>query len=170
MFNNIMNKKLLLALIVIVLLSLIGLGGFWYYKNQTYLSDRANQEKSDIDVTRIRDIRRVDIIRNMQLALEEYYSEHNAYPTFPNGVDRSLDLRNQLLLALEKYSFKTNAGDENLGVFYYRISNDSKSYILGVLLEERDSRLLTRDFNDFDGIIYGLDCDDPIYCATIYLL
>lgn len=45
--------------------------------------------------------------------------------------------------------------------FYYGGNNDGQSYVLGITLEKKDSPALKEDV---DGMIYGVNCDDPNYC------
>jgi len=44
--------------------------------------------------------------------------------------------------------------------YYYGVSGDGLQYVIGARLE-RDNAVL-RD--DVDGTLFGIDCNDPVYC------
>jgi len=81
----------------------------------------------------VRDAKRIADLIQVQIILENTYTEAGRYPSTLPGQD-----------------------------FYYGVSSDSRSYVLGITLEKKDNPALK---DDVDGLIYGINCDDPIYCV-----
>jgi len=81
----------------------------------------------------VRDAKRIVDLIQVQIILENTYIEAGRYPSTLPGQD-----------------------------FYYGVSSDSRSYVLGITLEKKDNPALK---DDVDGLIYGINCDDPIYCV-----
>jgi len=108
-----------------------------------------------------RDIQRIANSRQMVLALELYYDNRGGYPADEIAGDDDWDL---LISELEKMEIMQAAPIDRAGEIYHyypSATSTSKSYVLGIKLENEDHPNL---INDMDGFVYGLDCDDPIYC------
>lgn len=105
-----------------------------------------------------RDARRVADLRQVQQGLELYYAGNGQYP--PSGSWS--DLTSQLIGASIGVTQVPN--DPQSGKDYkYGVDANQQSYILGADLEETGSgQGLLRD--DVDGTLYGINCNDPIYC------
>lgn len=106
---------------------------------------------------------------NIRLFLEMYKDKYGAYPT---------DLRK---LVDEKLTQEERIEDPvTKDIYQYALSNDAGDYILairyGVLpaglklnryLKAAGEDLMARKLqNDLDGTLYGVNCDDPIYCVS----
>ena len=76
--------------------------------------------------TKGRDARRLADIKQMQVALELYYSEHNAYPASTSG------------LATSGYISSIATDPLNESAYGYALGTDEQSYCLGAKLETSD--------------------------------
>ena len=89
----------------------------------------------------------------IQLALELYFDDKGGlYPAS--------------LLELEGKFMPTPPRDPATGALYfYGLSSDRQNYVVGAKLEDRNNSELLKDA---DGLIHGIDCNDPVYCVTTY--
>ncbi|MDO8504902.1 MAG: type II secretion system protein GspG [Candidatus Liptonbacteria bacterium] len=82
----------------------------------------------------------------IQKALDIYSSKFGRYP----------DTLQEGLGALDD---KTSRGNK----YEYAPNPDKTDYVLGTVFDDATISLLK---TDSDGIIYGVDCNDPVYCVT----
>lgn len=113
-----------------------------------------------------RDARRIADLKQVQNALELYYAKEGRYPSVSSGSSSS---RWQ-----ELTSILTGAGigitqipQDPMGEAHsydYGVDSSSnpQSYVLSASLEDPNNSSLK---NDIDGFVYGIDCNDPIYCV-----
>ncbi|MBI4118790.1 MAG: type II secretion system protein [Parcubacteria group bacterium] len=106
-----------------------------------------------------RDARRLADVRQIALALEFCYNEIGTYipaSTFPSA--------GQALACGGTTYITAMPGNPGGGNYEYGVNNDSnpQKYVLGTLLEANNSALLT----DTDGTVYGVDCNDFVYCIA----
>ena len=101
--------------------------------------------------------------------LSWYYKRVGEYPRTTDhdlrGRWRQLSQHLVDQLAHEGLEFKDIPGEqtpEHLS-YDYQASPDGKDYVLAVPMLSRYAHeaILT---NDLDGVVYGINCDDPVYC------
>ena len=122
-----------------------------------------------------RDARRISDLKNVQNALELYFNKCGYYP---GGLEAGAVCGSFTQIPYTD----TNWGAElvpnligsNLGVrqipndpssgrsYSYATDADGVGYIVGAVLEDEGNPAL-RD--DIDGDVYGVPCDDPMYCV-----
>lgn len=140
--------ELLIVVAIIGLLSsvvLVGLGGF-----------RA----------RGRDARRIADLRETQNALELYYSRNNRYPAI-SGADSWASLKTTLVgggIGVSTIPNDPLNSSDSSKTYEYGVSSDQQNYVLKTTLEDSGNSILA---DDADGAIYGLSCDDPVYCVQL---
>ena len=135
--------ELLIVVSIIGLLAstvLVGLGGFR---------------------TRGRDARRISDLRETQQALELYYQKNNKYPVI-NGSDSWASLKTTLINAGIGVTTISNDPLYPDRTYKYGVSSDQQEYVLAATLEDTNHPALK---NDTDGVVYGINCDDPVYCV-----
>lgn len=105
-----------------------------------------------------RDSKRAADIREISLALELCYDENGKYLSTTNFPTPSSPL------ACGGRTFITSMqADPEGNSYFYGVDSESKAqkYVLGSTMEIKSSMLLK---NDVDGAVYGVNCDDPVYC------
>jgi len=106
-----------------------------------------------------RDGRKMVYIRGLQNALELYWQEFERYPC-GNGWDI---LRDEVMKLGVFDEFPSDGhGISTSPPYDYASSDSCESYVLKAEFESEDSLTLE---NDEDGVIYGINCDDPGYCV-----
>ncbi|MDO8471493.1 MAG: hypothetical protein Q7S49_02705 [bacterium] len=144
------NKQPLLIATGILILALVGVGVFYARS-----ANRQTQSQSVTSVARDRDLMRTIDISQIQQGLELYFTARALYP--------------QSLLEIEGEFLPTVPRDPVSGSLYdYAVSANRTGYALGARLEDPSSSLLSADVGDTDGIIYGVDCNDPVYCREMW--
>ncbi len=112
-----------------------------------------------------RDVQRVANSKQMILALELYYDDYGGYPCDTTANNDDWDV---LVSELEKVEIMRAAPVDKANPYHYYSSatttNMAQDYVLGIELENEGHAGLK---NDVDGVIYGLDCADPIYCLKL---
>jgi len=107
-----------------------------------------------------RDARRIADLREVQNALELYYTKNQHYPSLTGG-DSWASLTNTLVNAGIGVSSVSN--DPLPGRTYrYGVSSDLQNYVLAATLEDSTNPALK---DDPDSSLYGIDCADPVYCV-----
>ncbi|MFC1652075.1 type II secretion system protein [Patescibacteria group bacterium] len=101
-----------------------------------------------------RDARRKTDMKNIQIALQLYADDHDGkYPSglYGTGADNGLT-----------YGGYMNAvsHDPSGGNYAYGRNGNRKEYIIGARLENTKDSALD---DDADGIIFGVDVNDPVY-------
>jgi general secretion pathway protein G len=112
-----------------------------------------------------RDSRRVGDLKNVQSFLELYFNKCNRYP---GGLDAGGNCTttnpanwDALKATMENgLTSKFPSPQVSTYPYYYGVSGDGLQYVIGARLE-RDNAVL-RD--DVDGTLFGIDCNDPVYC------
>lgn len=100
----------------------------------------------------VRDNIRIGDINQVAIALEMYYNDNKSYPG-ASGSNQWAALRSVLN---DKYISLVPGGlKEN--IYEYWISSDGRNYVLNATLELSDELVLK---NDWDGQVFGCDCDD----------
>ena len=143
------NKQSILIAIGILVLALIGAGIFFTVR----LASAPSQE-SVTQLASDRDLRRTIDIIQIQQGLELYFTAKGLYP--------------QSLFEIEGEFLPIVPRDPVSGSLYdYAVSANRTGYALGAHLEDPDSSFLNTDVGDVDGMIYGVDCNDPVYCRKM---
>jgi prepilin-type N-terminal cleavage/methylation domain-containing protein len=106
-----------------------------------------------------RDARRIADLRETQNALELYYAKEQSYPT--TDVSNWSDLQSVLIEA--GIGVSAIANDPLPAKNYsYGASTDGQNYVVGATLEDTTNTNLN---GDIDGTVYGVSCEDPVYCV-----
>lgn len=106
-----------------------------------------------------RDAKRLGDVRQIALALEFCYNDIGKYlpaSTFPKaGSPMTCSGTNYITAMPEDPS-----GED----YIYAVDNDSnpQKYVVGAIIETPNSAL----GSDKDGTVYGIDCEDPVYCLA----
>lgn len=121
-----------------------------------------------------RDFTRIIYLQKIGLILRDYRAEFGSYPS--------------TLLELSAYGRKKDSGktfprndwprnpgsekdDPNAG-YLYAVSSDGANYVLGAKLDDMQKELeQLPEFapSELDGIVYGVNCDDPVYCISEFV-
>lgn len=100
-----------------------------------------------------RDARRITDIRQMSLALENYYDDQSS-PAYPTDIG-----------ALDPNYLTVVPKDPQTNVAYIYNTNScspaNQKYVLGATLENANHAALS---NDLDGTQCNQGCNDPVYC------
>ncbi len=100
---------------------------------------------------RARDARRVADLRQVTLALENYYEDNNqAYPA--------------ALSSLTGYIATVPNDPQSGSAYSYARCTGNETYILGATLEVTTNDVLD---NDVDGTVCTISCVDPVYCIGV---
>ncbi len=118
--------------------------------------------------SRGRDARRVSDVKQAQNGLEIYYAKETKYPSV--SFTSALDSWNTMTAAITGAGIGiTQISQDPLGEehsYAYASNPDDgsnpQSYVIAVILEDSSSQNLK---NDLDGTIFGVDCNDPVYCV-----
>lgn len=115
-----------------------------------------------------RDARRISDLRQIQTALELYFTKCGRYPAsgFSNMVAS---------LTAPDLSGECNSGGSigvrtipndprNADQFVYNYGSNGTSYVLSARMEDEANAVL---HDDIDGSLFSVACDDPIYCISI---
>lgn len=105
------------------------------------------------------DIQRAANLKQMVTAMEIYYLDNLNYPIV-GGVS-SLERSDSMLSQLREYLNTIPTEKEN---YDYQDFNSGQNYILKVNLKDINSPQLQ---DDIDGLIQGVDCNDPAYCVKM---
>ncbi|MDP3800007.1 MAG: type II secretion system protein [bacterium] len=109
--------------------------------------------------SKARDAKRLGDVRQIALALEFCYNDIGKYlpaSTFPAVAAP---------MTCSGTTYITNMPADSSGNNYtYAVDNDSnpQKYVIASILETLNSALNT----DRDGTVYGVDCEDPVYCLS----
>lgn len=109
--------------------------------------------------TRARDTNRIADLRQTENGLALYYNKFQIYPNVTGGSWTGLtDALVTAAIGITKI-----ANDPTPGRTYsYGVSGDGQSYVLAATLEDAGNRELLKDV---DGTVFGINCDDPVYCV-----
>jgi type II secretory pathway pseudopilin PulG len=119
-----------------------------------------------------RDARRVADLRQVQNGLELYFNKCGYYPGGPasggcagfSQISAWNDLANSLTQSAIGVSQVPN--DPSAGRSYFYGTNPTGSgYVLGATLEDSGSAQLRQDIDGPN--VYGVNCDDPVYCIQL---
>lgn len=107
-----------------------------------------------------RDSKRLADTRQIALALELCYNETGSY--IPPA---SFPLAGQPLACAGNNYITAMPSDPSKIDYQYGVDDDSnpQKYVLATILEDLNIPALT---SDSDGTIYGIDCEDPVYCLV----
>lgn len=117
-----------------------------------------------------RDARRISDLRQVQNGLELYFNRCGYYPgtaqaSAPCGAYSAIASWADLTAAISGSGFGSIPNDPTGGTNYlYGASANGVGYVLGAKLEDAGSSALTQDI---DGIVNGVNCDDPVYCLQL---
>ncbi len=104
---------------------------------------------------RARDTRRVADLRQVALALENYYEENNQI--YPTNITQA---------TLGSYMATVPVDPQDESAYSYARCTGNETYILGATLEVTSNDALD---NDIDGTVCTVDCDDSVYCIGVQL-
>ena len=127
-----------------------------------------------------RDVRRISDLKQVQVGLELYFHKCGYYPGDVQATQPCT-----AFAAAADWAGMTAAlvgagpADTNIGVtaisddpvrtqhYFYGVENtpgkEGTSYVLGATLEGSNSAL----DNDIDGTVFGVVCEDPVYCVQL---
>ncbi len=118
-----------------------------------------------------RDTRRIADLRQVQNSLQLYYSKCGYYP---GGVQANPACGNFNASQMSWSAMETSLTQSSIGVFqipkdpkngqsyFYGVdTTNGLSYVIGATLEDVNNSALQ---SDVDGTVYGIDCNDPVYC------
>lgn len=111
-----------------------------------------------------RDARRIADVKQVQNGLELYYAKNGEYPRVSGGSAsaRWSELTTALTTAgigitqIPQDPMAPNAS------YDYNTSSDYQNYVIAVILEDVNNASLK---NDIDGTVFGINCEDPVYCV-----
>lgn len=107
------------------------------------------------------DSRRLGDLQKVQSYLEIYYNKDRRYPSSSTWSELSSAITTAGIgvtsIPNDPISSQT---------YYYGVSSDRQSYVLGAKISDPDSSLL-KESGDADGTVYGVYCgdDQAIYCV-----
>jgi len=95
-----------------------------------------------------KDDRRIGDLRQIPIALEMYFDDNKTLP--------------ESLSELEPKYFPTVPKEPTTNQLYeYHVIEGGKSAVIKVVLDNKNYSTLK---NDIDGVVSGINCDDPAYC------
>lgn len=100
---------------------------------------------------------KISDLLQIQNGLLLYYAKYNSYPKTKNP--KQITLKSLLLetgITNKETSFDPTSGRA------YLYGSDGSHYILSAILDDASNVALN---SDEDGIKFGVDCDDPVYCV-----
>ncbi len=123
-----------------------------------------------------RDARRLSDLREAQNALELYFNKCGYYPGASQaGVNCSAYSANNSWGTMNPLAGMTGALiQSNMGIrqvpndpttgrtYLFATDGTGTSYVIGATLEDDQNPALREDI---DGSVYGVGCDDPVYCT-----
>ncbi len=116
-----------------------------------------------------RDARRISDLRQVQTALELYYSKCGYYPGAAQSaspcsgfqqITAWSDITNALVgssIGVTQIPNDPTAGKS----YFYGTSSNGNTYVLGATLEDSNNPALQ---NSAQGTIFGVSCTAPVYC------
>ncbi|MEK7110467.1 MAG: type II secretion system protein [Patescibacteria group bacterium] len=109
-----------------------------------------------------RDSRRISALRQVQTALELYFTRNGQYPDTQAWPELQAALKGAGIGV-------TNVPNDPRTNSNYFYGSDNISYVVGATFEDNGNSALK---NDVDGTIYGVDCglagsDDTVYCVQL---
>lgn len=112
---------------------------------------------------RSRDARRIADLREVQNALELYYTKNNEYPAAATTWDAFGDSLIGAEIGVNSIP-NDPKGDRD---YEYGVNTEKQSYVLKAVFEDKDSPALK---DDADGDIFGINCGtvdntDSFYCV-----
>ena len=121
-----------------------------------------------------RDARRISDLKQVQTGLELYYNKCGFYPgpvqsaaggacaAWAAGTDFAAlgGVLRGSLLGIQNFPTGANTGGE----YMYGTSANGTDYVLGALLNDANNPQLREDI---DGTVFGINCDDPVYCVRL---
>ena len=109
------------------------------------------------------DSRRLSDLQKVAGYIELYYNKNRVYPNVSTWKDLTADLQE---IGINNVPNDPLYNDANGGpnYFYGVDSNDYQSYVLGAKLSDPDAKVL-KEPNEVDGNVFGVDCNDPVYCV-----
>lgn len=98
------------------------------------------------------DVKRIANIRETQVVLEDYYTQNSHYPLEHSWqtlkVEMRFDLPNDPFFPKQNYTYASDL--------------EGQDYVMAAVLEDKTNVALK---SDVDGNVYGVNCDDPVYCV-----
>lgn len=118
-----------------------------------------------------RDARRISDLRQVQNGLELYFNKCGYYPGAAAAAScpafTQITTWSALTTALtgSNIGISTVPNDPTSGRnYYYGTDGTGSGYVLGATLEDSSNASLSRDI---DGTVYGVNCNDPVYCVQL---
>lgn len=116
--------------------------------------------------SRGRDARRIADMREVQNALELFYTRNNAYPASLDWATLTTDLMGA---GIGVNAIPNDPLGPLLTPYLYSASVDHQNYVIGATIEDPTHPVLTTDVDDpvnFPLENVGVSCADPIYCVA----
>lgn len=119
-----------------------------------------------------RDSKRIADLKQVQQGLELYNLKCGYYPgtaqaSTPCGSFSVISTWANLTAALtgSNLDISSISNDPTAGSnYFYGTSGGGTGYIIGARLEDANNAALSQDV---DGNVYGVTCDDPVYCVQL---
>src|SRR3989344_3829405 len=136
----------------------------------TYISSGTSLRDMDS-----RDKNRISALKKVAKTLSQYYKDFSVYPINVFNTDETQSwqqFKNIINIGEDQkrknYSKIPDQPITAISDFKYHIKTDvmGQNYVLWTKLENKDSKLLFENNGDNNGIILGINCDNPIYCLT----
>ncbi len=116
-----------------------------------------------------RDSQRFGDILKVQGYLFDYYGYYRHFPMANNWSSLKNILVNDKNLKISDLPrnplYPTPEGSYKYEPYIYKSSPDGQNFVIGVRFEDSTNDFLS---NDADGIVYGVNCNDPMFCKTRY--
>lgn len=106
--------------------------------------------------SRGRDTRRIADLSQVQNGLELYFTKNGVYPDASDWATLTATLKAAGIGVNSVPNDPTPTAN-----YVYGLNSDKNSYVLGAKLEDGSNPALN---SDIDGTVYGVNCDDPVYC------
>lgn len=118
------------------------------------------------------DINKVADLATFKSALSLYFSKHGQYPAAEGKTPEERWSNISQTLIREGYFGKVFQDHRRARTGYsydYQSSPDLKNFVVKAIFEIVDTtQMKSFLYDDGDGTIYGLDCNDPAYCIGVY--
>lgn len=120
-----------------------------------------------------RDTRRIADLNQVRNGLELYFTKCGYYPGTAQAAAGTCSPFSPISTWADLQAALIGSGigvtavpnDPTSGVnYFYGTSENGTSYVLGALLENSANANLSQDI---DGVVDGVNCDDPVYCVEL---
>lgn len=115
-----------------------------------------------------RDARRISDLRQVQAALELYFSKNGQYPAATDWCALTTTLTGASIgvskVPNDPTAPSTCSGSDTRNYKYGTSGTPANNYVVGATLEDTANSVLN---DDLDGTVNGVSCVDPLYCIQL---